>query len=489
MRLTDLLCGEVGGISDGAALAEASVSGLTSDSRRVRPGFLFAALPGSQADGRHFIPEAIGRGAVAVLAPPGTGLHPPSQPVRLLTVDNPRRLFAQMAARFYRRQPATIAAVTGTNGKTSVVSFTRQLWVHLGRNAASLGTLGIVAPGLDVPGSLTTPDPVELHTSLADLSDRGVDRLALEASSHGLSQYRLDGVRVSAAAFTNLSRDHLDYHGSVSAYLAAKLRLFEEVMATNGVAAVNADAEHAQAFIEVSQARGHRILTFGRKGNDLRLKKLDPLPDGQRMQFEAFGTAHSVMLPLVGDFQASNALCAMTLLMGCGEDADAVVEGLEKLKGVPGRLEKVASHPDGAPIFVDYAHTPDALSNVLRTLRPHVSGTLTVVFGCGGDRDQGKRPQMGRTAHEMADRVIVTDDNPRTEDPKAIRDQIIAACPGAREISDRAVAISTAVRELQPNDLLVVAGKGHETGQIIGGEVIPFEDAEAVRAAIREIGA
>ena len=489
MRLIDLLHGDVGGAIKGAALAETSVSGLTSDSRCVRPGFLFAALPGTQADGRHFIPEAIGRGAVAVLAPPGTGIHPPSQPVRLLTVDNPRRLFAQMAARFYGRQPATIAAVTGTNGKTSVVSFTRQLWVHLGRAAASLGTLGIVAPGLDIPGSLTTPDPVELHVSLADLSDRGVDRLALEASSHGLSQYRLDGVEVSAAAFTNLSRDHLDYHGSISAYLGAKLRLFEEVMAAEGVAVVNADAEYAQPFIDISQSRRHRVLTFGREGRDLRLMGLDPQSDGQRMRFEAFGVAHSVTLPLVGDFQASNVLCTLALLAGCGEDVAAAVDGLGHLRGVRGRLEKVASHPNGAPVFVDYAHTPDALSNVLRTLRPHVSGTLAVVFGCGGDRDRGKRPQMGRTAHQMADRVFVTDDNPRTESPQKIRDQIVAECPGAREIGDRSEAISTAVGELESGDLLVVAGKGHETGQIVGDKVIPFEDAEVVRAAIRELKA
>ena len=467
---------------------DTDIVGLTCDSRLVEPGFLFAALAGARADGRAFIPEAMRRGAAAVLAPPGTRIETREPPVPLLVDDNPRRRFALMAARFFASQPRTVAAVTGTNGKTSVVSFLRQVWTRLGRRAAGVGTLGIAAPGLEVAGSLTTPDPVELHRILADLAGRGVECLAMEASSHGLAQHRLDGVRVAAGAFTNLSRDHLDYHGSMESYLEAKTRLFSDIMGAGGVAVVNADAPYGEAVRAACAARGQRIITYGARGEDIRLEDAAPLPEGQRLRLTVMGRAHTVTLPLVGAFQAENALCALGLALACGEDAERAVAALESLDGAPGRVQRIAGHPGGAAVFVDYAHTPDALANVLEALRPHARERLFVVFGCGGDRDPGKRPQMGRTACALADVVIVTDDNPRSEDAARIRRQILAACEGARDIADRRQAIAAAVAELRPGDLLVVAGKGHEQGQIVGDEVRPFDDAEVLRAAIGELG-
>jgi UDP-N-acetylmuramoyl-L-alanyl-D-glutamate--2,6-diaminopimelate ligase len=487
VQLVDLVVGEEEVVEKLKEHGMTEITGLTCDSRKVKPGFLFAAFPGESADGREFIPEAIGRGAAAVLAPPGTRLHPPTQPAYLLTVENPRRVFALMAARFYQFQPETIAAVTGTNGKTSVVTFLRQIWAHLGHQAASVGTLGISSPQLEIKGSLTTPDAVDLHWHLARLAKAGVDHLAMEASSHGLSQYRLDGVRIAAAAFTNLSRDHLDYHGSMEDYGAAKMRLFTELAATDGAAVINADHSWADAFILAAAGRGLRALTFGESGSELRLADAKPTARGQVLDVEVLGRRQIIELPLVGDFQASNALCALGLAIGCGADPEAAAEALEHLCGARGRLELCANHPNGAPIFVDYAHTPDALETVLKTLRPHVRGRLAVVFGCGGDRDNGKRPQMGRIAGELADLVIVTDDNPRTEDADKIRRHILIACAGAVEIGDRGEAIRTAVSQLQPDDLLLVAGKGHESGQIVGAEVLPFDDAETVRAAVAEV--
>ena len=488
MRLIDLVEGDQSQVAQRAISKDTDIVGLTCDSRLVEPGFLFAALAGARADGRAFIPEAMARGAAAVLAPPGTRIETREPPVPLLVDDNPRRRFALMAARFFASQPPTVAAVTGTNGKTSVVSFLRQVWTRLGRQAAGLGTLGIAAPGLEVAGSLTTPDPVELHRILADLAGRGVECLAMEASSHGLAQHRLDGVRVAAGAFTNLSRDHLDYHGSMESYLEAKTRLFSDIMGAGGVAVVNADAPYGEAVRAVCAARGHRIITYGARGEDIRLEDAAPLPEGQRLRLTVMGRAHTVTLPLVGAFQAENALCALGLALACGEDAKRAVAALEGLDGVPGRVQRIAGHPGGAAVFVDYAHTPDALASVLGALRPHARGRLFVVFGCGGDRDPGKRPQMGRTACALADVVIVTDDNPRGEDAARIRRQILAACEGARDIADRRQAIAAAVAELRPGDLLVVAGKGHEQGQIVGDEVRPFDDAEVLRAAIGELG-
>ncbi|MCZ6744593.1 MAG: UDP-N-acetylmuramoyl-L-alanyl-D-glutamate--2,6-diaminopimelate ligase [Alphaproteobacteria bacterium] len=479
------------------AARDVEILGLTSDSREVRPGYLFAAIKGSRADGGDYIIDALGRGAAAVLGPPGTlvpeaAIEPGSRPVPVITDDNPRRRLALMAARFFGPQPATIAAVTGTNGKTSVVSFLRQIWSRLDRRAASLGTLGLDAPDIDIagvtdPGALTTPDPVALHRCIADLEQRGVDRLALEASSHGLDQYRLDGVRVTAAAFTNISRDHLDYHGTKEAYLAAKVRLFDTILAPGGTAVLNADIPEFGPLKERCEARGHRIIGFGRNGEDVKLTGLDPLADGLKLDLEIAGKRFAARLGLVGDFQAMNAVCALALAIATGEDAEASLGALAGLEGVPGRMELAARHPNGAAIYVDYAHTPDALAQVLGALRAHLAGRLGVVCGCGGDRDPGKRPEMGRIATELADLVVVTDDNPRGEDAAGIRRQILDAAPGAREIGDRAQAIIEAIGILEPDDILVVAGKGHESGQIVGGETIPFDDRDQVRSAVAGI--
>ncbi|TVR98788.1 MAG: UDP-N-acetylmuramoyl-L-alanyl-D-glutamate--2,6-diaminopimelate ligase [Rhodospirillales bacterium] len=469
-------------------ISEIRISGLTSDSRRVEPGFLFAALPGSRSDGRAFIGDAVRRGAAAVLASPGAGgieAPPGSPPPLLLIDDNPRRRFALMAAAFYRRQPATVAAVTGTNGKTSVVSFLRQIWLATGTPGASLGTLGLVAPGIARPGNLTTPDPVDLHRMLAELADAGVQHLAMEASSHGLAQHRLDGVRIAVAGFTTLGRDHLDYHGSMEAYAAAKRRLFGELVAEGGAVVLNADDPLSEELAGAAVRRGVRVLSYGRSGQDLRLLRLETNPTGQRLTVASDRDVWRISLPLVGDFQAANALCAVLMAVAAGTDAKAGMAALETLEGVPGRMQPVARRAHGATIYVDYAHTPDALAAALAALRPHVAGRLILVFGCGGDRDAGKRPEMGRIAAQQADHVIVTDDNPRSEQAAAIRRQILDACPGAREIGDRADAISQAVAGLDPGDVLLIAGKGHETGQTVGDRVIPFDDAAVAADAVR----
>ncbi len=469
-----------------AAARPIDITGLTSDSRCVAPGFLFAALPGSRVDGRAFIGEAVTRGAAAVLAPEGTRLPADvAASVPLIADANPHRRLALLAARFYGRQPDTVCAVTGTNGKTSVVWFLQRLWTLLGRSAACLGTLGVRAPGFSRPGSLTTPDPVALHETLAGLADAGVDRLAMEASSHGLAQYRLDGVRLAAAAFTNLSRDHLDYHGSMTGYAAAKRRLFTDLLDADGAVVLDPDAAGSADVIAAAEARRLRLLTVGRRGATLSLVSAEPRPDGQRLTIDNGGrTRHTILLPLVGGFQAGNALCAAALAIATGEDSGRVVSALVDLESVPGRLQRVALRGDGAAVYVDYAHTPEALATVLDALRPHTPGRLVVVFGCGGDRDAGKRPLMGAAAAERADHVIVTDDNPRGEDAAAIRRQIRAACPNAREIGDRGEAIAAGIAELTAGDLLLIAGKGHETGQIVGDRVLPFDDAVAVRRLV-----
>jgi UDP-N-acetylmuramoyl-L-alanyl-D-glutamate--2,6-diaminopimelate ligase len=491
VRLSDLLQSTALPAAAGAQpvkSAPVEIAGLSSDSRDIQPGYLFAALPGTQADGRAFVAEAQRRGAAAIVGPPGTRLDGAHAPVPLIIDDNPRRLFAQLAARFYGAQPDTIAAVTGTNGKTSTVSFLTKLWRLLGRRAASLGTLGIDAPGVAWGTSLTTPDPVALHRALSQLVAGGIDCLAMEASSHGLAQFRLDGVRIAAAAFTNLTRDHLDYHGSIEDYLAAKLRLFDAVMPEGGQAVINADADYAPQVIAVCNARRHRVLTFGDNGKDIALRAVEPTAEGQRLKLDVLGKPYDVMLPLVGRFQASNALCALGLAIASGSDAPTAVQALARLDGVRGRLELVARHPAGAPVYVDYAHTPDALFSVLGALRPHVAGRLAVVFGCGGERDAGKRPEMGRIATVHADRVIITDDNPRSEDPAAIRAAIAEGAPGAAVIGDRRQAINEGLNGLRAGDALVIAGKGHERGQVVGKQVLPFDDAEVARTLIAELG-
>jgi len=475
MRLRDLLSADV---TLDRATSAVAVTGLATDSRAVKPGDVFFALAGSKTDGSKFIAQAIEKGAVAVVAD-----HATSSRVPVIAVANPRRALALASAKFFAKQPATIAAVTGTSGKTSVAAFVRQIWEKLGHASASLGTIGIVAPKRTIYGSLTTPDPIALHRSLAELADEGVTHLALEASSHGLDQHRLDGVRVAAGGFTNLSRDHMDYHPTVAHYLGAKLRLFSDLVVDGGAAVVAADHEHSAAVCEVVRKRGLKLMTVGRNGDSIHLS--DAQVDGftQVLQLKHGGKGYSVRLPLVGEFQIENALVAAGLVIGTGGDAAKVFAALEKLEGAPGRLEFVGER-NGAPVFVDYAHKPDALAKALEALRPYATRKLVVVFGAGGDRDAGKRPLMGEIAAQGADSVIVTDDNPRSEDPARIRAAILAAARGAKEIGDRAEAIQVAVDGLQAGDALLIAGKGHETGQIVGDTVLPFSDHEAAKAAL-----
>jgi UDP-N-acetylmuramoyl-L-alanyl-D-glutamate--2,6-diaminopimelate ligase len=459
------------------------ISGVTADSRRVTPGCLFAALPGKRTDGRTFIEEAVSRGAVAVLAPVGTQWPAGVPPRPLLEDPEPRRRLAYLAAGMAGRQPKVIAAVTGTNGKTSTVEFLRQIWAA-GRPAASLGTLGLVAPGFDAGPGLTTPDPISLAETLARLARAGIQHVALEASSHGLDQYRLDGVRLAAAAFTNLTRDHLDYHGTEDAYRAAKLRLFEELLPEGApvLASSELDAASLAALTAIARRRRLGFQTVGAAGTVIRLLAATPCPDGQVLTVEAAGVRREIALPLPGRFQADNALLAAALAGSLGE-RDAL-DRLAGLRGVRGRLELAERLPNGAAVYVDYAHTPDALERLLVALRPHTAGRLHVVFGAGGDRDRGKRPLMGAAAARLADVAIVTDDNPRTEEPAAIRAAIMAACPGGTEVGGRERAIAAALNGLGPGDVLAVAGKGHEQGQTIGDMLIPFDDVSVIRRLV-----
>lgn len=465
--------------------APQNFTGLASDSREVKPGYLFAALPGTKANGAEFVKDAVARGAVAVLGRPDVEPAANALGVRFIADANPRLALAHQAARFFGAQPKTVAAVTGTKGKSSIVAFLREIWTALGKPAASLGTVGVVTPSGEIALRHTTPDPIEIHRLLAQLKKEGVDHLALEASSHGLDQFRLDGVEIAACGFTNITRDHMDYHADFEHYLGAKLRLFSEVVVPGGIAVINADAAQADRFIAAAKSRGLRILTIGEAGETIKLMGREGRIDGQTLRLRHDGREYTVSLPLAGSFQASNALVAAALVIGLGDDAAKVFAALEHLKGAPGRLEKVATSALGAPIYVDYAHTPDSLEKVLAAIRPHVAGKLHVIFGCGGDRDKGKRPLMGEAAAKNADAVIVTDDNPRSEDAATIRKEALAGAPGAREIGDRAAAIREGIAALGPGDILIIAGKGHETGQIIGVETRPFSDrAEAVAAAL-----
>jgi UDP-N-acetylmuramoyl-L-alanyl-D-glutamate--2,6-diaminopimelate ligase len=467
-----------------ARLSAIDVTGVTADSRKVQPGFVFVAIAGNKADGAAFALKAVDAGAAAIV-----GEHRPDglpDAVAFIQVANARRALSLAAAKFYPRQPGTIAAVTGTSGKTSVAAFTREIWTALGLQAASIGTVGVVSPKGEEYGSLTTPDPVELHRSLDELAAEGVTHLALEASSHGLDQHRLDGVRIAAGAFTNLSRDHLDYHPTLEAYLAAKLRLFSDLIAPGGTAVINVDDCYAGQVVAAAEKRGLTVMTVGEKGADIKL--IGGAIDGfaQVVEITHGGRIYKVKLPLVGGFQVQNAAVAAGLAIATGAEPARVFAALEKLTGAKGRLE-LSGTRNGAPIFIDYAHKPDALAKALAALRPYASGRLIVVFGCGGDRDTGKRPIMGRIAHDNADRVIVTDDNPRSEEPGAIRAAILAAAPGATEIGDRAQAIRAGITELKSGDVLLIAGKGHEIGQIVGGKVLPFSDHDAVAAVLQDM--
>ncbi|MBT3330855.1 MAG: UDP-N-acetylmuramoyl-L-alanyl-D-glutamate--2,6-diaminopimelate ligase [Rhodospirillaceae bacterium] len=467
-------------------LADREIVGLTADSRSVEPGYLFAALPSSVAssplNGANFVPEALRRGAAALLGPPGlaANLETPID-VPVIEDEDPRRRLSQLAARFFAEQPRTIVAVTGTAGKSSVADFVRQIWLAMGLSGASMGTLGINSTPLQRPLAHTTPDPVVLHEALRDLAAAGVDHLALEASSHGLEQSRLDFVKVMAAAFTNLSRDHLDYHTNEEAYLQAKLHLFKVVMGPGGTAVLPHGQDLTDRLRAACQARAHNIWTFG-AGGDIDLRQREIFGTGQRLTIAAQGFEATLDLPLIGAFQADNVLCAISLVLACGEGPEDVFTAAAQLTGVPGRLQAVGGH-----VYVDYAHKPEALRAAIDALRPHTKGQLVVVFGCGGDRDKGKRPIMGAIADQLADQIIVTDDNPRSEDPSLIRAEILSACPGAVEIGDRGLAIATAISGLAADDVLLIAGKGHETGQTVAGVTHPFDDRDVARKILAEV--
>jgi UDP-N-acetylmuramoyl-L-alanyl-D-glutamate--2,6-diaminopimelate ligase len=479
MRLSDVLPAD---IERPPGTDSIQVTGITAVSSTVGAGAIFAGLPGSKADGADFVPDAVARGAAAIIVGKGKDVAVPDG-VALIKVDNPRAALAKIAARFAQRQPRVAVAVTGTSGKTSVAEFTRQIFAHLGHKSASLGTIGIVKPDGAVYGSLTTPDPVTLHTTLAGLADEGVTHLAFEASSHGLDQNRLDGVELAAAAFTNLGRDHMDYHPTEDAYLNAKLRLFTELLQPGQPAVINTDGARSADVIAAAIARGLRVLTVGTSGETLKRTSLARDGFQQRLEVESGGHTYDVRLPLVGAYQAENALVAAGLAIAIGEDTATVLAALDSLKGVPGRLEIIGQRNGGLAV-VDYAHKPEALTAALDACRPFATGRLISVFGCGGDRDKGKRPIMGRISVEKADVTIITDDNPRSENAAAIRSEILAGATGALEIGGRAEAIATAVGMMQPGDVVLIAGKGHETGQIIGDRTVPFSDHDEVRRAL-----
>ncbi|MDO8799896.1 UDP-N-acetylmuramoyl-L-alanyl-D-glutamate--2,6-diaminopimelate ligase [Phenylobacterium sp.] len=463
------------------------IEGVTADSRRVKPGFLFAALPGTKADGLAFVESAAAAGAAAVIATreaPGVG-------VPFVVTPDPRRAYALAAAAFWKDQPATVVAVTGTNGKTSVAGFCRQIFNAGGHRAASMGTLGVYATGpggfetqLTPPG-LTTPDAADVAELMSQLVAQGVTHLALEASSHGVDQRRLDGARILAAGFLNLTQDHLDYHVTMEAYRDAKLRLFTDLLPRGGTAVLNADSDAYDAFAAAAVTNGQSVMSVGEAGQGLTLVARTPTLEGQHLTIRAQGQTYEVNLPLLGGYQASNALVAAGLCIAAGEPVAVVMKALETLEGAPARLQLIGSGPRGGVAYVDYAHTPDGLETVLKALRPHVEGKLIVVFGAGGDRDRTKRPLMGAIAASLADVAIVTDDNPRSEDPAAIRAEVMAGTTGMQDIGDRRAAIRAGVSLLEAGDVLVVAGKGHEQGQIVAGIVHPFDDVIEIDQALR----
>ena len=462
------------------------ITGVTADSRKVGPGVLFAALPGTKIDGASFIRAAIEAGAAAVLAAPSVQ----DLSVPLVTSQDVRRSYALAASAFWAEQPAVCVAVTGTNGKTSVATFCRQIFQRLGYRAASMGTLGVTISDpftgdqQITPPGLTTPDAADVAELMAKVAAMGVTHMALEASSHGIDQRRLDGVQLKAAGFLNLTRDHLDYHGDMASYGRAKMRLFETLLPRGGTAVLNADSDASDLFAAAAVMAGQTVLSVGEQGQGLTLVERALLPNGQRLIIRAGGQDHIVNLPLAGAFQAANALAAAGLCIAAGEDVAATLAALEHLKGAAGRLQLVGSKASGGEVYVDYAHTPDGLQTVLEALRPHTVGRLIVVFGAGGDRDRTKRPLMGEIAARLADVAIVTDDNPRSEEPASIRAAILAAAPGALEVGDRHLAIQQAVGLIGEGDVLVIAGKGHEQGQTMAGVVHPFDDVSEAAAAL-----
>ena len=455
----------------------ATITGFAIDHRKVAPGTVFGAFEGTRVNGEDFIPAAVAAGAIAVVARPEAKVEGAVH----IADAHPRERFAHAAASFFAPFPSTVVAVTGTNGKTSTVEMTRQLWRMAGFHAASIGTLGVTTSDDRVTTGLTTPDVVTFLSNVAGLAREGVTHVAFEASSHGLSQYRTEGLRVAAAAFTNLSRDHLDYHGDMAAYFTAKLRLFSEVLAPDGTAVVWADDPQAARVIDLARERGNKLITVGEHGDTLRLVSREPTMLGQGLTIEAEGRAHKVNLPLIGAYQAANALTAAGLVIATGGDVAKTIAALARLQPVRGRLERAVTAKSGAPVYVDYAHTPDALEAAISALKPHAGGRLIVVFGAGGDRDQGKRAEMGKVTAAMADLTIVTDDNPRGEDAATIRAMVLKGVPGAREIGSRRDAIGAAIAEAGAEDIVLIAGKGHEQGQIVGDLVLPFADVTVAR--------
>lgn len=462
---------------------DVAIAGITADSRKVQAGYVYVAVASMEGAGQTYLHNALQQGAAAVL---GAGFPAglPASVIQLPTISV-RRSLALMAARFYTPQPAWIAAVTGTDGKTSTAHFYQQLWQLMGFPAASIGTLGVVAPeGMATQGAInTTPDPLLLHSILTKLVLNNVNHVAVEASSHGLDQHRLDGAYIRVAGYTNLSRDHLDYHLTVENYFNAKKRLFTEVMAQGGTAVLNADDAHYTDLKAASEKSGHNVMGYGEKGDAIKLLSLTPHSSGQRVTLEINSEKTELDIPLIGRFQVMNILCALGMAIASGADIAALCEAVPQLKGVPGRLEQVEAYGKKVPVFVDYAHTPGGLKSVLTHIRPHVQGKLVVVFGCGGDRDRGKRPQMGEIAAQLADVVYVTDDNPRSEKPEFIRSEVMQGCPNAIEIAGRKEAIIQAVQNLKEGDALVIAGKGHEKTQIIGDVTHPFDDTEEASKA------
>jgi UDP-N-acetylmuramoyl-L-alanyl-D-glutamate--2,6-diaminopimelate ligase len=457
--------------------SDSKVTGFAIDHRKVERGSVFGAFKGTVFNGEDFIPEAVTRGAIAVVARPDAHV----ENVPHLADAQPRRLFAGLAAKFYAPYPDTIVAVTGTNGKTSTVEMTRQIWRMMGHRSASIGTLGVTTSDDQVKTGLTTPDIVTFLHNMAGLKRMGISHVAYEASSHGLDQHRAEGVPLAAAAFTNFSRDHLDYHPTMEAYFEAKMRLFDELLPAGNPAAIWTDDPKSGEVIDRARKRGHEVLTIGRKGETIRLVEQSTTALGQTLQLEHGGKSYRLALPLIGAYQASNVLTAAALVLATGGGWSEIFSAMQRVSPVRGRLERAVISRAGVPVYIDYAHTPDALEAAIAALRPHVEGRLITVFGAGGDRDQGKRPEMGAVAARLSDVVIVTDDNPRGEDPATIRSAIMAGAPGATEVGGRREAIAEAIRIARAGDIILVAGKGHETGQIVGDRVLPFDDALVAR--------
>jgi len=457
--------------------SDSTVTGFAIDHRKVAPGSVFGAFKGAVFNGEDFIPDAVGRGAVAVVARPEACV----ETIPHLADPIPRRLFAELAAKFYAPYPETVVAVTGTNGKTSTVEMTRQIWRMLGHRSASIGTLGVTTSDDQVKTGLTTPDIVTFLHNMAGLQRMGMTHVAYEASSHGLDQYRAEGVPLTAAAFTNFSRDHLDYHETMDAYFEAKMRLFDELLPAGKPAVIWTDDPKSEEVMERAKKRGHQLMTVGGKGETIRLVDQSPSALGQTLMLEHGAKNYRLALPLIGAYQASNVLTAAGLVLATGGEWNATFSAMQRVAPVRGRLERAVISRAGVPVYIDYAHTPDALEAAIAALRPHVEGRLITVFGAGGDRDQGKRPQMGEVATRLSDVVIVTDDNPRSEDPAVIRSAIMAGAPGATEVPGRREAIAEAIRIARSGDIVLVAGKGHETGQIVGDRILPFDDALVAR--------